>query len=207
MANSRNRYLRWGRNEIQYCMDNDSREASSRYPEEGRSQSIEGHNNDYGGENTCGWGSNTRLGLQGRTGKRASGGICTEARADSVCNTNGNEFLIGIDFVAIYSPESYSQVSMMKSIRRNKDLTFANSDVLKEENDGRYRELRAQSLDQFGIHIGPSDVLEPRGYCQQNFDGVFAVTQSMTAVQPSSNCKNDENKGISQNTDEKKYAC
>lgn len=95
----------------------------------------------------------------------------------------------------------------MKFLRRNGDLTFADSDVLEEENDGCYRELRAQSLDQFWIYIGLSDMLESRGYCQQNSDGVFSVIQSMTAVQPGSNCKNDENKGISQNANEKKYAC
>ena len=50
-------------------------------------------------------------------------------------------------------------------------------------------------------------MLEPRGYCQQNLDGVFSVLQSVTTIQPGSNCKNDENKGVSQNADEKKYAC
>ena len=30
----------------------------------------------------------------------------------------------------------------------NRDLTFGNSDVLKEEEDGCYRELRAQGFDQ-----------------------------------------------------------
>jgi hypothetical protein len=38
------------RNEIQYYMNNDSGEASSRYPEEGRRQSIESYNSDYSGE-------------------------------------------------------------------------------------------------------------------------------------------------------------
>ena len=207
MKNYRVRYLRWGRNEIQYCMNNDSREASSRYPEEGRSQSIESHNNDYSGDNAACWASNTRLSVQGRTGKRASGGICTEAGADSVCNANSNKFLTGINFVAVHSPESYSQVSLMKYLRRNRYLTFGNSDMLKEEDDGCYRELRAQSFDQVGIYIRLPDVLEPRGHCQQNFDGIFPALQSMTAIQPGSNCKNDENKGMSQNADEKKYAC
>ena len=50
-------------------------------------------------------------------------------------------------------------------------------------------------------------MLEPRGYCQQNFDGIFSVLPSMTAVQPGSKCKNDKHKGIAHNTDEKKHAC
>ena len=128
-------------------MNNDSGEASSGYPEKSGSQSIESHNNNYSGDDTSRRGSNTRLGLQGRTGKRASGRICAEARANSVCNTNSNEFLIGINFVAVHAPESYSQVSLTKSLHCNRDLTFADSNVLKEENDCCYRELRTQSFD------------------------------------------------------------
>ena len=114
MTNSRFRYLRWRCNEIRYCMNNDSGEASSRYPEEGLSQSIKSHNNDYCSQNTRCRGSNTGLGLQGRTGKRASGRVCAEAGTDGVCNTNSNEFLIGINYVAIQSPKSY-----IKSAWRN----------------------------------------------------------------------------------------
>ena len=107
VANFRISYLRWGCDEIRYCMDNDGREASSRYPEEGSGQSIESHNNDYSSDDTCCRGSNTRSGLQSRTRKRASGGIRAEARTDSVCNTNSNKFLVGINFVTVQSPESY----------------------------------------------------------------------------------------------------
>lgn len=137
-------YLRRRRDEIRYGMDDDSGEASGRDPEEGRGQSIESHDNDYSSKDTRCWGSNTRLGLQGGTGKRASGGICAEARTDGVCNTNGNEFLVGIDFVIVQTSKRYSP-SQPESLRQNRDLTFSDSDVFKEENDGCYRELRCQS--------------------------------------------------------------
>ena len=174
MSNSRIRYLRWRSDEIQYRMNNDSWEASSGYPEEGLSQPIESHNNNYSSENTCCRGSNTWLGLQGRTGKWTSGRVCTKAGTDSVCNTNSNKFLIGINYVAVQSSESYIK-SAWRYLYWNRYLTFADSNVFKEENDGCYREVWAQSFHQFGINIGLSDVLESRGYCQQNFDGVFSI--------------------------------
>jgi hypothetical protein len=85
-------------------------------------------------------------------------------------------------------------------LRRNRYLTFGNSYMLKEEDDGCYRELRAQSFDQVGIYIRLPDVLEPRGHCQQNF-GIFRAS---VYDGPGSNCKNDENKGTLQNADGKK---
>ena len=35
-----------------------------------------------------------------------------------------------VNFVAVHSPESYSQVSLMKYLHRNGDLTFGNSERL-----------------------------------------------------------------------------
>ena len=85
-------------------------------------------------------------------------------------------------------------------VRREKERTFRNGDMLKQEDDGGNRELRGKSRDQSGVDIGGSNVLEPSRNGAQNLDGVFAAgIDPVAAVKPCGEGKDDHNKGIPQN--------
>lgn len=71
-------------------MDNDCGKAGGRDPVESVGQAIESDNDTNGGEDTSDWGPDTRLGFERRTREGTGSGIGTEARSDSVGDTDGD---------------------------------------------------------------------------------------------------------------------
>ena len=92
-------------------MDNDGRETCIRNPEESRCQTVEGDNDDDCSEDTSRGSTNTGLRLESRTRERTGGGVSRENSADKVSNTDGDEFLVGVNFVAIDTAESYFNIN------------------------------------------------------------------------------------------------
>ena len=71
-------------------MDDDCGKAGGRDPVESVRQAIESDNDTNGGEDTSDWGPDTRLGFERRTREGTGSGIGTEARSDSVGDTDGD---------------------------------------------------------------------------------------------------------------------
>lgn len=53
-------------------------------------------------------------------------------------------------------------------------LTFGDSDVLQQKNDGCYWELSRESTEECALDHGLADMLEASGNGLDDFDGVFA---------------------------------
>lgn len=82
-------------------MDNDRRQAGGRNPVEGVGQSIEGDNDDDSRDNTSSGSAHARLGLESRSREGTGGRVGTEARANSVGNTDSDELLVRVDLIAV----------------------------------------------------------------------------------------------------------
>ena len=104
-------YLPGARDQVCDSVNDDSRETSSGDPEERWGEAVQCDDDDDGCQDTRGRGAYTRLRLECRTRERASGRISTKHRADSVGNTDGDEFLVGVNFVAIDTAESYFNIN------------------------------------------------------------------------------------------------
>ena len=87
-------------------VDDDSGQGCSWNPEERRGKAIQSNNDDDGGVYTSQRRTDTRLGLERGTRERPSRWISAKARSNRICNTDRNQFLVWIDFVTIYPPES-----------------------------------------------------------------------------------------------------
>jgi hypothetical protein len=94
--------------------------------EEGTRQSVESDDDSRTSPETCGGGTDTRLGLHRSSRERSRGRVSVEERADGICisrglawrlaiknrrstltgDTDSDKFLIGVDLVAVHSPES-----------------------------------------------------------------------------------------------------
>lgn len=88
-------------------MDDDRRETSRRNPEERGGQAVESDDDYDRGEDAGSGSAHARFGLQSRTREGTGSGVCTENSADSVCDTDGDEFLIRVDLVAVHTTEGY----------------------------------------------------------------------------------------------------
>lgn len=75
--------------------------------------------------------------------------------------------------------------------------------MLKQENNGRDRELTGQGAQKSGVNHGGTDMLETAGNSLQNFDGVFArFALAVTAIQVRCQGEDDNDKGITEHRDE-----
>lgn len=82
-------------------MNDDCGKAGGGDPVERVCQTIESDDDTDSCENTSDRGPDTRLGFECRTREGTGGGIGIEARPDSISNTDGNQFLIGVDLVTV----------------------------------------------------------------------------------------------------------
>lgn len=83
-------YLRRGSHEISDGVDDDCGKAGSGDPVKSVRQTVESDNDTDGGEYTSDRGPDTRLGFERRTGEGTGSGVCTEARSDGICDTDGD---------------------------------------------------------------------------------------------------------------------
>ena len=88
-------------------MYDDCGKASSGDPEESVRQAIESDNNTNGGEDTSNRGPDTRLGFERRTREGTGGRVGTEARSDGVGDTDGDQFLVGVNLITVNAPKRW----------------------------------------------------------------------------------------------------
>lgn len=82
-------------------MYNNGRETGGWNPEEGGGETVQGDDDNNCGQDTSSGGAHTGFGLQSGTRERTSGGISRKAGTDEIGDTDGDELLVGVDFVAI----------------------------------------------------------------------------------------------------------
>jgi len=82
-------------------MNNDSGETGIWDPIEGIRETVKSHDDDNCGDDASQWRTDTRFRFQCGPREGTSGWISTKTRSNSVCYADGNELLVGIDFIAI----------------------------------------------------------------------------------------------------------
>ena len=96
-----------GSYEISDSVNDDCGKAGGGDPVERVRQAIESDDDTDGSENTSDRGPDTGLGFECRTREGTGGRIGTEARSDSVGNTDGNQFLIGVNLIIVDTSKSW----------------------------------------------------------------------------------------------------
>ena len=97
--------LSWWGDKISDSVDDDRGNAGGGDPVESRCQTIESDDDTDGCEDAGDWGPDARLGLECRTGERTGGRVGSEAGSDSVCDADGDQFLVGVNLIVVDASE------------------------------------------------------------------------------------------------------
>ena len=137
-------------------MNNNGGKDSVGNPVEGTAERVDGDENEDTGEPTSQGSAHTRLGLDGGTRERTGSSVGTEARADKVGDTDGDELLVGVDLVVVETTER-----------------LCNGNVLEKKHNHRDRQLRGKVGEEGGVQNGLTNVFEATGNGEEDADGVL----------------------------------
>lgn len=129
--------------DISDSVDDDTGKTCVRDVEEDSSKGVESKQDDNSSNDTSEGSSDTSLGLDGSSGERSSSGVSSKEGTEKVADTNGDEFLRGVDNVVVDTTER-----------------LGDGDVLNQDNDDGGGKLRDERLDDGGVDLGDSSVSE-----------------------------------------------
>jgi hypothetical protein len=124
-------------------MDDDTSKTCVGNVEEDSSKGIESKQDDNSSDDTSEGSSDTSLGLDGSSGERSSGGVGSKEGTEKVANTNGDEFLGGVDNIVVDTAER-----------------LGDGNMLNQDNDDGGGKLRDEGFDDGGVDLGDSSVSE-----------------------------------------------
>lgn len=128
-------------------MDDDTGQGSVGDVKEDGSQSIEGEQDDNGGNDTSKGSADASLGLDGGSRERTGSGISTEEGTEQVGDTNGDKLLRGVDDIVVDTAEG-----------------FGDGDVLDKDNDDGGGDLGGEGLDDARVDLGSGGMGETCGH-------------------------------------------
>jgi hypothetical protein len=129
--------------DISDSVDDDTGKTCIRDVEEDGSKGVESKQDDNSSNDTSEGSSDTSLGLDGSSGERSSSGVSSKEGTEKVADTNGDEFLRGVDNVVVDTTER-----------------LGDGDVLNQDNDDGGGKLGDERLDDGGVDLGDSSVSE-----------------------------------------------
>lgn len=190
-----------------------NRQRRSGLTEEGIGQGVEGKNDQSTGENTSNGSAHTRLGLDGGTREGSGSGIGVEQGTNAVGDTDGDEFLVRVDLVAVQTSESWREGFRQSRGKRPNcnlggTLTLSNRNVLKKHDDRCDGKLGSQRLEQAVIDSGATDVLETTRDSLQDGDREVALgVFSRLAVEPGTEGEDKDDECVAGRADEEERPC
>lgn len=91
-------------------MNDDCGNAGGGDPVESRCQAVESDDDTDGCKNTSDWCPDTGLGFECRTREGTGSRVGSEARSNSVCDADGDQFLVGVNRIAVNASKCWGKL-------------------------------------------------------------------------------------------------